>query len=440
MSSKPGASRIFLIWALFILAGFAVLGLRITANGREVQPVENSTPPPTPIHYLLSNQLSDLEETRRMEKTIDLFLRQNEIRGASLAIMKDGKLVYSKGFGYADTEDSIPTDVQHIFRIASVSKLITAAGIMKLHEEGRIQLNQKVFGPDGILNDSLFCRFKDKRYCSVTVEHLLRHQGGFSLRRGDPMFSTLDIARRMKAPLPLRLETVVANELSYPPGYTPGQGTSYSNLGYAILSLIIEKVSGKGYETYIREEVLAPAGCFDMHLGNNRKEEHFANEVAYYETAAAEKVPAVDGSGEMVEKCNGGSDIHGLYGAGAWVASPTELLLFVASIDGDPTIPDILRPETIRLMTRDQENSLPIGWMQTQDNGIWKRTGTLSGTSAIIKRQPNGYTWAFVTNTGSWRGASFTSRIDQTVERGLQSVKAWPERDLFREAEVAVSR
>ncbi|MGE4569529.1 MAG: serine hydrolase domain-containing protein, partial [Bacteroidales bacterium] len=388
MSSKPGVSHIFLIWLLFILAGFAVLGLRISANSREVELVEAPTPPPTPINHLLSNRLSDLEETRRMEKTIDLFLRQNEIRGASLAIMKDGKLVYSKGFGYADAEDSIPADVQHIFRIASVSKLITATGIMKLCEEGRLPLNRKVFGPEGILNDSLFCNFKDKRYHSVTVEHLLRHQGGFSLRRGDPMFSTLDIARRMRVSLPLSLEAVVANELSYPLGYTPGQGTSYSNLGYAILSLVIEKVSGKEYESYIREEVLAPAGCFDMHLGHNRKEQRFANEVAYYETAKSEMVPAVDGSGQLVEKCNGGSDIHGLYGAGAWVASPTELLLFVAAIDGDPTIPDILRPETIRLMTTDLDNSLPIGWMQTHSNGIWKRTGTLSGTSAIIKRQP----------------------------------------------------
>ena len=440
MSLQPGASRLFLFWALFFLSGLTVLGLRISANAREAEPIAAEVAPPTPINHILTNQLSDLEETRRMEKTIESFLRQNEIRGASLAIMKDGKLVYSKGFGYANKEDTIPADVQHIFRIASVSKLITATGIMKLHEEGKLQLDQKVFGPEGILRDSLFCQFKDKRYLSVTVEHLLRHRGGFSLRRGDPMFATLEIARQMNAPLPLTLETVVAYELTNSLGYTPGQRTSYSNFGYALLSLIIEKVSGKAYESYIREDILAPAGCYDMHLGKNREGERFANEVAYYETAQAEKVPAVDGSGQLVEKCNGGSDVHGLYGAGAWVASPTELLLFVSAIDGDPSIPDILQPESIRMMTEERDDALPIGWMQTLRNGEWKRTGTLSGTSAIIKRQPNGYTWAFVTNTGSWRGASFTSRIDATVQRGLQSVTSWPERDLFREAQLAVTR
>lgn len=70
---------------------------------------------------------------------------QGEIKGASLA-MKDGKHVYSKGYGYADEENEVKTDVNHIFRIASVSKLITAAGIMKLVENGTLSLDDKVFG------------------------------------------------------------------------------------------------------------------------------------------------------------------------------------------------------------------------------------------------------------------------------------------------------
>ena len=82
------------------------------------------------IHDLLTNRYSDLEETKRLDNMIERFLRQWEIKGASLAIMKDGQLIYSKGYGYANVEDSIPMDVFHIMRVASVSKLITAAGVV----------------------------------------------------------------------------------------------------------------------------------------------------------------------------------------------------------------------------------------------------------------------------------------------------------------------
>ena len=140
---------------------------------------------------------------------------QWEIKGASLAIMKDGKLIYSKGYGYADEENEVKTDVNHIFRIASVSKLITAAGIMKLVENGTLSLDDKVFGEEGILNDTtLYAPVKDKRMNHITVENLLRHQGGFTNRAGDPMFCPIDIAEKMNVPAPADLNTIIKFVLS----------------------------------------------------------------------------------------------------------------------------------------------------------------------------------------------------------------------------------
>ena len=132
------------------------------------------------IHFRIKNELSDSPETKKLDNAIEKFLRKWEIKGASFALMKDNKLVYAKGYGIADNETG--TTPSNIFRIASVSKLITAAGIMKLVESGRLKLDDCVFGENGILNDNDFTNIKDSRIKDITVEHLLRHRSGFSSR------------------------------------------------------------------------------------------------------------------------------------------------------------------------------------------------------------------------------------------------------------------
>lgn len=397
-----------------------------TATGTELKEIRL-----LPAAEIFCNNFSELPETRKMDRTIERFMRKWEIRGASFALMKDDKLLYAKGYGYADFEQQIPTETSHIFRIASISKLITAAGIMKLVEDGRLHLDAPVFGPTGILNDSIFSVIRDPRAQQITVEHLLRHKAGFTTVHGDPMFCSVDIARKMNVPPPADLNTIIRFVLSRRLRYVPGTSTAYSNIGYGILSKVIEKVSGTTYENYIRENILYPAGCFDMHLGHDLYEDKHENEVRYYETADEELIPACDGSKRLVPKYYGGNHIEALSGAGAWVASPIELLRFLAVIDGESRIKDILKPETIARMTAFSFDSLPIGWMHVSYNGDCTRTGTLSGTSALLKKQHNGYSWIFVTNTSSWKGSKFPSYINQMITQALSTVPQWPEKDLF---------
>lgn len=384
-----------------------------------------------PVNQVTNNSDSDLPETQRFDRIIEQFMNKWEIKGASFALMKDNRLIYCKGYGLADAEAQIPTDVKHVFRVASVSKLITAVGIMKLVEERKLRLNDQVFGEQGILNDSCFLNIKDPRSKKITVEQLLRHQGGYSITYGDPMFCPLDIARKMNVEAPVDLNTMIQFVLSRTLGYTPGEGTRYSNIGYGILSKVIEKVTGKGYEEYIRKQILKPAGCSDMFLGHNLDTDHFPNEVKYYEVSNAELIPACDGSGKMVYRSNGGNNIEELYGAGGWVASPAELLRFLAAIDGNPEVKDILRPETIRYMTQSMPNTMPIGWIETNTDGDWTRTGTLAGTSALMKKQRDGYSWIFVTNTSSWKGSRFPHYINAMMQNAMSTVSHWPERNLF---------
>ena len=384
-----------------------------------------------PANQVINNEDSELEVTEKFDNLIQKFMKRWELKGASFALMKDDRLIYSKGYGYADEEAGIPMDVMHVFRIASVSKLITAAAIMKLQEENKLHLTDRVFGEGGILNDSLFLDIKDKRSKHITVEHLLRHQGGFTRAYGDPMFCPLDIAKKMNVAPPADLNTMIRFVLSRRLRYTPGTSSDYSNIGYGILSKVIEKISGEDYETYIRKHILLPAGCFDMHLGKNLYEDKLPNEVRYYEASDAEPILACDGSGEYAYRSNGGNNIEELYGAGGWVASPSELLRFLAAIDNDPAIPDILSPASIEYMTRHVEHGLPIGWMNTTERGVWTRSGTLAGTSAMMKRQPNGYSWVFLTNTSCWKGSRFPSYIDRAVTQAMNTVDEWPTRDLF---------
>lgn len=385
---------------------------------------------PVPINQLLDNQLSNIEETKKLDSQIEKFLTKWEIKGASFAVMKDEKLIYAKGYGWADLENLEATDVKHIMRVASVSKLITAAGIMKLCENGSLSLSDKVFGESGILNDSIFSKISDRRMKNITVEHLLRHQGGFTLRRGDPLFSIASIMKWEKWDTPPDMDRMIQYVLSQKLGYAPGNGTRYSNVGYLILSKVIEKVSGMPYETFIQKNILHPAGCYDFHIAGNTPEERYENEVKYYEPSNEPLVESYDGSGRMVRRCYGGNDIEGLAGAGAWVASPTELLKFIAAIDGRPNVPDILSAESINKMTESSASELPIGWSKT-NSSYWSRTGSLSGTSAMIKYQADGYAWVFITNTSSWKGAKFPNYIDLMVRNAKNKVEEWPERDLF---------
>lgn len=393
-----------------------------------------STPPPVqlfPAGQVIRNSNSELEETRKLDRIIEKFMQKWSIRGASFAVMKNDRLLYAKGYGYADAEQKLPAETNHLFRIASVSKLITAVGIMKLTEEGKLSLQDRVFGPQGILCDSVYRSIKDPRTLQITVENLLRHQGGYTTRYGDPMFCSVDIARKMKVKAPADLTTIIRFVLSRRLHYSPGTSTAYSNIGYGILSRVIEKVTGENYEDYIRMAVLKPAGCFDMALGHNLFEEKYKQEVKYYESASDGFSPACDGSKRLVPKYYGGNNIEALSGAGAWVASPIELLRLLAVIDKDPVIPDILKPETIDIMTTAQEQGLPIGWMHTSYSGEWSRTGTLSGTSALMKKQADGYSWVFITNTSSWKGSKFPVYIDRMIDLALSAVQQWPERDLF---------
>ena len=127
------------------------------------------------LNYKITNDLSEFSGSKFIEKEANGFLQQWNLAGLTMSIINDGKLVYAHGFGYSDVETKQQVTPGNLFRIASVSKLITAVAIMKLVEKKAISLDSKVFGPKAILKDPIFNSVVDKRLYNINVRHLLAH-------------------------------------------------------------------------------------------------------------------------------------------------------------------------------------------------------------------------------------------------------------------------
>lgn len=382
----------------------------------------------------INNTLTDGAAYHEMDSVIERYLKRWEINGAQLVISRNDSLLYARGFGYADKEKGIKMEPNMLMRFASVSKLITAVGIMKLWEMKKIKMNEKVFGAKGILNDTTYNNsIKDPRYYDITVEQLLRHKAGFNNYAGDPMFSTRYIIMQNHLTTPPDHKTLLRILLKRHLGYTPGQARCYSNLGYMLLSMIIEKKSGMKYEDFMQKYVLRPAGCFDMHIAGTYYKDRRPNEVKYYMHQGSVNVYEYNNSGRMVPRCYGENDVPRLAGAGAWCGSTIELSKLVASIDGMPHVKDILSRQSVDFMTKEQPNhDFSIGWNFTAKGHPWIRTGSLSGTSALILKYPDGQCWILVTNTSTWKGHGFSNDSMAFFEKLRKKyMPTLPKQDLF---------
>ena len=386
------------------------------------------------LNDTLTNAMSSQPKLHAMDSIMQRYLKRWEIHGAQLAISRHDSLLYARGFGYADKDRQIPMEPSYIMRMASVSKLVTATGIMKLRDMGKIRLSDKVFGPKGILNDTFYVNsIRDKRYFDITVEQLLRHKAGFTNYAGDAIFSTRYIMQQNHLTTPPDHRTLLRIVLRRHLGYTPGTAQRYCNIGYTLLSLIIEKRTGMSYENFMQRYVLNPAGCYDFHIAGNYLKDRRKNETVYYMHSSSVPVPEFNNSGRMVVRCYGENDITTALGAGAWVASAAELCRLVASIDGDRTVPDVISPQAVKLMTQEMpDHQFSLGWNFTPRNRPWIRTGSLVGTSALVLRYPDGECWVFITNTSTWKGHKFSQDTMALFEKLRKRFGSkMPKRNMF---------
>ena len=173
--------------------------------------------------------------------------------GAAVLVTRKGQVVYQKAIGMADMELDVPLKTDHVFRIGSVTKQFTAAAILKLAEEGKLDLQDEItrFIPDYPTQGK-----------KITVEHLLNHTSGIksytSMEEWDPMTHRKDFT-------PAELVDFFKNQ---PMDFEPGTQYRYNNSGYILLGYIIEKVSGKSYAAYIKDTFFQPLGMSHSYYGD----------------------------------------------------------------------------------------------------------------------------------------------------------------------------
>ncbi|MFW5700299.1 MAG: serine hydrolase domain-containing protein [Cyclobacteriaceae bacterium] len=425
--------RKFKLLIIIILTLFLYFEVAISSSGPLYKDSRKNLLEATQYKRRVTNELSSLPQLENLDHKIEYFMEKWQVAGATVGIMKDGKLVYAKGFGYADREKKELVQPEHLFRVASISKLITAVAIMRLVEDGSLSLDDQVFGKDGILNDSIYLDIRDKKVEKITVRHLLEHSAGWSSRGGDPMFNTLDIASRLNLNAPVSIKDIIRHELKYKRiYYTPGSRSLYSNFGFVVLGEVIRKISGVPYEFFVKQEILLPLGIEDMAIGHNLLEDKSPAEVHYYDKYAAPWRLSCYGSGQMVPRTYGGTDIESLSSAGGWIASSIDLLRFLSAIDNFPEREDILSSESIATITTPREIHLsPLGWRDVNDQDEWWRTGTLAGSSAILTRRPDNISFVMITNSSNWRGSYFSHDMKYMLSDAIEQITDWPDHDLF---------
>ncbi|MEY2430175.1 MAG: hypothetical protein QOJ40_3060 [Verrucomicrobiota bacterium] len=200
-------------------------------------------------------------ELAPLESAMTNFLAAHGFEAGTLTLMHDSKLVFRQGYGWRDTNFNRVIHPDNLFRLASVTKTLTASAIYKLIGAGKFTANTTIYSYLGIApwNNTL----GDSRITNITVQHLLDHAGGwnqFTSPVHDPVFRTIQISTNMGLNYPAAPTNVISWMFSKPLDFAPGTTNVYSNFGYSLLGRIIEKASGKSYMDYMQQDLLGNAG------------------------------------------------------------------------------------------------------------------------------------------------------------------------------------
>ncbi|TYB41680.1 serine hydrolase domain-containing protein, partial [Microbispora tritici] len=235
------------------------------------------------------------------DDTLKRFMQARTIPHASLAVVRKGKLVLARGYNWtADT--SFAAGPTSLFRVASLSKPITAAAVLKLAQDGKLSLSAKV-APLLRLSTAA-----DPRLAAVTVTHLLQHLGGWDSEvSGDPMFRDRVIAAALGVPLPITQAQIIAHTSGLKLDHAPGTTYAYSNYGYVLLQKIIERVSGVSYASYVQSKVLTPLKIKRMALGRTAKSLRKSGEAPYFSQYTGKSV--IDTSNSVLPFPYGGFNL-----------------------------------------------------------------------------------------------------------------------------------
>ena len=315
------------------------------------------------------------EKQARIENAIATFMKESQTPGLSAAVVQDGELVWSAGFGMADLENSVPATANTVYRLASVSKSLTATSAMALWEQGRLDLDSPV---------QKYCPAFPQKPWPVTTRQLLGNLGGirsynvpeqpYSVSQSDPeVGNTRYFDNGIEGGL-----TFFAND---PLVAEPGTHFNYSTQGYTVDGCAIEGASSRKYADAVRETVLVPA---DMR--QTRPDERFAIVPLRTRFYSKDKAGAVMNA----EFLDASYKVPG----GGWLSSAPDMARFEAAI---------MNNRLLKNATRDTMWTQPVpsdglgrlayalGWQfgAVDDVKVVGHSGGQQGTSTMIWMAPD---------------------------------------------------
>ncbi len=325
------------------------------------------------------------------------FMKKYEVPGLSVAFAGPGGMSHAVAFGMADAEREEKLTPDHLFRIASIAKPLTAVTVYKLIEERKLGADDRIFGREGILGLN-GARKLPEGVEEITVHHLLTHTcGGWGNQGRDPMFRHPEMDHRELIAATLREQALE---------HAPGEHYSYSNFGYCLLGRVIEKISGKGYEDQVRKALLEPCGIKDMKIAGNTLKDRAKGEVIYYGRGGEDPY---------------GMNVRRMDAHGGWLAAPRDIVrIFLRSCGGGDSL---LGEESVRRMTTSTKANpgYASGWAVNDAGHRW-HSGSLPGTSTIAVRTAGGLCWAGFANS---RSGDVNAALDGMMWRMAKAVPAW---------------
>jgi len=329
-------------------------------------------------------------------------LAERHVPGVAVGVIKDGKVVKLKGYGVASVEFNVPVTTETVFEIGSVSKQMTAAGIMLLVEDGKVNLDAPI---------SAYLPNTPEAWKDVTVRHLLTHTSGvksYSSLDGFELFRHLKTDAFIKALAPHPLE------------FVPGERNIYSNSGFTLLGHIIQTVSGKPYMQFMRERIFTPLGM--TKTADRDPQFIIPNRAVGYEWDI-DHLEGRDGN------------LTDLMGAGSIVSTISDMVKWDAALNGK----NFLKPEsrgewwTQYTFTNGKPSPYGFGWRISNVRGrrLIGHTGQTAGFGAANFRYVNDRLSVIVlTNLGEiGLGGQIATRIAKFYAPGLslKAVTAKPE-------------
>jgi N-acyl-D-amino-acid deacylase len=383
-----------------------------------------------------------------IDRLITNLMVKYSVPGFAAGFVKDGRLVYVRGFGYANSNTLEVVQPDSLFRIASLSKSLTAAATLKLVEQGLLTLDQSAFALLNYVPPNYPGAAVDSRLATITVRNLLNHAGGWDRDTAinpdggtgfDPTVNwTVRAAQDMGTTAPPDAATIVRWMIGKPLQFNPGTQYRYSNFGYTVLGRIIEKVTGTNYRHFV-QELLTEADVSRMRIGGSRLEERLPGEVTYYDYPGSPLTTSIFPQDTAQVPWPYNFSYPTMDSHGGWVANAIELLRFVKAVDGRGADSNILSATSIASMIArptppwgsTQEPYYGMGWLVRNTPDNWWHDGSLPGTRTEMVRAGNGFTWVLLCNTRVRQDNAFFADMDNLGWQAQSAIPAWPTNDLF---------